>query len=241
MQLLTKPGGNPKLSKGLQDYLAFILHLAPAKMGQRENVCKNASPECIALCLNYSGHAMISGPKNPKRNMILAARVRKTQFLFDNPIAFEARLTREIQNAIKYAHKRGKIPCFRLNGTSDLDWTAIVNKFSAYQFYDYTKVPERMNRYLLGLLPSNYHLTFSFSGRNEELCKSFLSRGGSVAVAFARPVGTPYVRPLAWHGYVTIDGDATDLRFTDTPGTVVALKAKGIARTYKANRFVVGS
>jgi hypothetical protein len=183
----------------------------------------------------------MAGPKNPMYNTILAARVRKTQELFDNREIFLARLRREIQNAIKYATKRNKIPCFRLNGTSDIDWTDFIREFPTVQFYDYTKVPERMNRYLLGLLPKNYHLTFSFNGRNGDLCRSFLARGGSVAVAFARPVGVPYNRPTEWHGYATLDGDASDLRFNDPAGTVVALKAKGEARKYKSNPFIVRS
>jgi hypothetical protein len=116
-----------------------------------------------------------------------------------------------------------------------------VRKFPHAQFYDYTKNVLRMHNFLLGKLPPNYHLTFSFSGHNADLCRSILSRGGNVAVAFARPLGSTYARPSTFLGFPTIDGDATDLRFRDAPGTIVALRAKGRARKVRNSPFVIGS
>ena len=234
-RLLTKPGGNAKLAKGNGDVFApYILHLAPFGSSGAGNTCPNASTECVSLCLNVSGRAMMFPD-------ILRARVKKTRDYYENRSAFLARLHREIRNAIKNATKKGLVPAFRLNGTSDLDWSEVISEYPTVRFYDYTKDPVRYHRFLLGLLPRNYYLTFSFSGHNGELCRSFLARGGTVAVAFARPVGAPYARPAAWCGFPTIDGDASDLRFRDAPGTVVALKAKGKARKAKGNPFIVGS
>lgn len=240
MRLLTKLGGNAKLRKGTGGFAPFILHLAPAGMGGRGNVCPGASPECIALCLNYSGRAMME-PKNPKQNRILGARVRKTQFLFDDSMGFLNQLKKEIRNAIRLAGKKGLTPVFRLNGTSDLIWEDVIREFPNVQFYDYTKNPVLYNRYLLEKLPSNYHLTFSFSGRNRELCESFLMRGGNVAMAFARPIGQPFAMPQWWGKFPVYDGDKSDLRFLDPVGAVIGLKAKGMARKVTGNPFVVGS
>jgi len=237
MRLLTKPGGNAKLTHGTNGYLPYVLHLAPARSAGEKNVCPDATPECIALCLNVSGRSMMF-PNVKGRNPILDARIRKTQFFFQNRTEFLQTLRKEIKNAVKRSNGKA---VFRLNGTSDLDFLDIIREFPTVQFYDYTKSPQRMHEFLLGILPPNYHLTFSFSGRNADLCRSFLARGGNVAVAFARPIGVKYNRPETWEGYSTIDGDASDLRFLDSKGIVVALKAKGTARKVSGNRFIVGS
>ena len=234
-RLLTKPGGNAKLAKGNgSNFAPYILHLAPFTSSGAGDTCPHASPECIALCLNVSGRANIFPA-------ILRGRAEKTRSYFADRAGFIFRLKREIANAIKREAKQGRTAVFRLNGTSDLEWSDVISAFPETQFYDYTKDPVRYNRFLLGLLPPNYHLTFSYSGRNADLCRSFLARGGTVAAAFARPIGAKYVRPVEWCGFPTIDGDASDLRFLDTTGTVVALKAKGKARKAKGNPFVIGS
>lgn len=234
-KLLTAPGANAKLAKGNGAVFApYILHLAPARSAARENVCPDATGECIALCLNTAGRANIFP-------MILKGRIKKTREYFDNRIEFLRRLVREISLAISREAKKGRKAVFRLNGTSDLDFLEIVKLFPNAQFYDYTKNVLRMHQFLLGKLPLNYHLTFSFSGQNAELCRSILARGGNVAVAFARPVGSSYARPGTYLGFPTLDGDASDLRFRDSPGYVVALKAKGKARKTKENPFIVGS
>ena len=234
-RLLTKPGGNAKLAKGNGAVFApYILHLAPARSAGRDNICPDATRECISLCLNRSGRAEIFPA-------VLKGRVKKTREFFDNRAEFLRRLEREIFLAIAREGKKGRKAVFRLNGTSDLDFLDIVRKFPTVQFYDYTKNVLRFHNFLLGRLPPNYHLTFSFSGHNESLCRSFLARGGNVAVAFARPLGAPYARPVAWQGFPTIDGDASDLRFRDSPGSVVALRAKGRARKVRNSPFVIGS
>ena len=234
MSLLTHPGANAKLSKGNGPTFApYILHLAPAK-SSGHNTCPFASKECISLCLNTAGRANIFPT-------ILEARKRKTRELFSDRNNFLVRLKHEIQLAIRRERKKGRIAVFRLNGTSDLDFMEIVSAFPDTQFYDYTKNVQVYHRFLLGLLPGNYYLTFSFDGHNAEMCKSFLRRGGTVAVGFAWPIGKKYTMPSKWERFSTIDGDVSDLRFLDKPGKVVALKAKGRARKNSRNPFVVGS
>jgi hypothetical protein len=104
------------------------------------------------------------------------------------------------------------------------------------QFYDYTKVPARMRRYLAGKLPANYSLTFSRSEKNEAECLSVLAQGGNVAVVFATRKGEPL--PATWHGYRVIDGDLSDVRYLDPRNVVVGLRAKGSAKHDKTG-FVV--
>jgi len=234
-RLLTRPGGNAKLSHGNGGGFApYILHLAPARSAGRDNICPDATRECISLCLNRSGRAEVFP-------MVLKGRIKKTREFFDNRTEFLRSLEREIRNAIALERKKGRKAVFRLNGTSDIDFLDIVRKFPHVQFYDYTKNVLRFHNFLLGGLPPNYHLTFSFSGHNGDLCRSFLARGGNIAVAFARPIGATYHRPGTLWGFPTIDGDASDLRFRDSPGSVVALRAKGKARKAKGNSFIVGS
>ena len=67
----------------------------------------------------------------------------------------------ELQAFINKAEKKGKIPCIRLNGTSDIQWEYIeyqgknvFDTFPDVQFYDYTKIPTRK---IDGI--KNYHLT----------------------------------------------------------------------------------
>lgn len=234
MSLLTHPGANAKLAHGNgSTYAPYIMHLAPAK-SSGHNTCPNASRECIALCLNTAGRARIFP-------MILEARKRKTRELFSDRKDFLMRLTHEIELAIRREGKKGRTAVFRLNGTSDLDFMEVVSMFPDTQFYDYTKDFLLFHRFLLGHLPSNYDLTFSFDGHNTNMCKSFLRRGGNVAVGFAWPVGTKYTQPSKWERFSTINGDESDLRFLDTKGKVVALKAKGKARNAKDNAFIIGS
>jgi hypothetical protein len=232
--MLTKGQANAKLAKD-SSYLSYGLFLAPADSAGSATVCPFASPECIDLCLNVSGRAEIFPA-------ILQARKEKTLDFFRERFTFLAKVDREIANGIKLATKIGKTAAFRCDGTSDVGiGEEFARKYPAAQFYDYTKNPHRMRKFLRGEMPKNYHLTFSFSGHNQAECVEFLSMGGNVAVTFARPIGAKYVRPAEWCGFPTIDGDISDNRFLDEKGKVVALKAKGRARRVKGNPFVVGS
>lgn len=234
MKLLTHPGANAKLAKGNgNNFSPYILHLAPAK-SSGHNVCPYASKECISLCLNTAGRAKIFP-------QILEARKRKTREFFADRQDFLTRLKHEIRLAKRREGKNSRTAVFRLNGTSDIDFMEVISEWPDTQFYDYTKNFHTYDSFLLKELPENYHLTFSFDGHNTGLCKSFLRRGGTVAVGFAWPIGTKYVRPSKWERFSTIDGDASDLRFLDSKGKVIALKAKGKARKVKRNPFIVGS
>ena len=149
--LLTK--GNPKTIKGQKKgYLTWILHLAPYTLSGK-NVCPKATPGCIAACLNLAGRGGMFKEGAPI-NSIQKARIRKTRAFWADRDAFMLELAADIQRAINYTEKKGMIPVFRLNGTSDLSWEKytvgetdanIFELFGDTQFYDYTAVLGRKN------------------------------------------------------------------------------------------------
>ena len=92
------------------------------------------------------------------------------------------------------------------------------------QFYDYTKILNRKN------LPSNYHLTVSYSEASDRYASQVLQvkqdSSTNIAVVFKDKASIP----STYKGYNVIDGDKDDLRFLDIPNSVVALYAKGQAK-----------
>lgn len=228
MKLLTEGKANTKLAKGRDsDYETVGLFLAPHTLnGQGVNLCPFASKSCVAACLNTAGLAGVF----PK---IIQARIRKAQWYLEDRHAFINQLEWEIMKAEEKATRHGKKLAVRLNGTSDIKWPdTIMLHFPRVQFYDYTKDPYKMRRYLNGLTPSNYHLTFSYSGENLVECQTVLGLKGNVTVVFS---SSDF--PTEWNGVKVISGENTDFRFLDERGVVVGLKAKGKAK----NKEVAGS
>ena len=212
---------NPKIQKGTErGYLSFILHLAPADLSGRE-VCPKRTAGCTSACLNTAGRGGMF-KRGETTNVIQKARIRKTQYFFDNRDAFMADLVTDIMRAVNYARRKGLVPVFRLNGTSDLSWEKypvphhgrnIFDTFSTLQFYDYTKVLGRK----VADLP-NYHLTFSAADGNDADVARALAQGMNVTVVYDKiPQGV-------------YSADDTDLRFLDPKVGIIGLKAKGRAK-----------
>jgi hypothetical protein len=211
---------NPKIQKGTKlGYLSFILHLAPADLSGRET-CPKRTAGCTAACLNTAGRGGMF-KRGETTNMIQKARIRKTVSFFEDRAQFMYDLYKDIQKAIKFAERKGLIPVFRLNGTSDLSWEKydmlpglnVFECFPTVQFYDYTKI---LGRKVAGY--SNYHLTFSKADGNDSDVADALLQGMSVVAVYDRiPAGTP-------------SADETDLRFLDPKGVMLGLKAKGRAK-----------
>lgn len=232
MKLLTEAASNAKTAKNTQfaQYLTFILHLAPSTLSGF-NTCPKASNGCKAACLNTAGRGAFSN--------VQAARIRKTHFFVKERKQFLSVLAKDIESAIRKAGKSGQQVVIRLNGTSDIDWTAIrfedgrncFERWPHVQWYDYTKrldIVQKSAKY------SNYSITFSRAENNTADCIEALKLGVNVAVVFKGDV------PRQFLGKSTIDGDSHDLRFLDARGHVVALKAKGKARK-DSTGFVVNS
>jgi hypothetical protein len=167
--------------------------------------------------------------------MIQEARIRKTAFFFEERAGFMEWLVADIKLAIKQSAKKGLIPVFRLNGTSDLSWEKYEvicdgklyrNIFAAFpdvQFYDYTKV---LGRKVADI--KNYHLTFSAADGNDNDVVKAIQQDYNVATVFGIKKTLPM--PESYNGLPVFNGDESDLRFLDPKGVVVGLYAKGKAK-----------
>ena len=220
----------PKLSKGEAfGFLSAGVHLAPARLSGFQ-VCASASTGCAASCLNSAGMGAF--------NSTQAARIKKTQWLFNDRLDFMAKLVKETRRIMRKAFRQDMTPAFRLNLTSDVRWELIPvtvdgveypNVMSAFpdrQFYDYTKHRNRIGR---ENIPANYHLTFS---RSEDVsldeCVGMIDAGTNVAIVFDVP--KDQALPTTFMGRPVIDGRVTDLRFLDPVGVWVGLSALGKAK-----------
>jgi hypothetical protein len=219
-------------SKG---YLTGVLYLAPHKLSGI-NICPSASPQCIASCLNGAGRGVFPN--------VQAARLRKTKLFHEDRSEFFTLLRDDINRLVNAAKSRGLAPCVRLNGTSDIPWEltylpsqtgmkhTILSMYAGVQFYDYTKIESRALAWARGLMPENYHLTFSYSGGRQPRLPKILETRCNVAVVFRNTLPETYLSRRV------IDGDTSDLRFRDPRGVIVGLTAKGPARKADAG-FVV--
>ncbi len=234
MKLLST--GNPKVLKGLsQGYNTYILHLAPSTLSGY-NTCPKATAGCIASCLNTAGRGGMF-KRGETTNAIQQARIRKTIMFYEERNAFFYLLVKDIELAIKQSAKKGLIPVFRLNGTSDLSWEkyevvrngeVFTNIFAAFpdvQFYDYTKV---IGRKVSGI--KNYHLTFSMADANYMDCKRAVEEGMNVAVVFGIKKGTKMPEKYFNYNMTVFNGDDSDLRFLDPKNSIIGLYAKGKAK-----------
>jgi len=211
---------NPKIQKGTErGYLSFILHLAPSTLSGH-NTCPKATKGCIAACLNTAGRGGMF-KRGETTNVIQKARIRKTNYFYNDRAGFMFDLMQDIKKGIRLANKLGLEPVFRLNGTSDLSWEKytmtegknVFDVFAGIQFYDYTKVLGRKVKHI-----ENYHLTFSRAESNAADIPKAVAQGMNVAVVYDKiPEGV-------------FSADADDLRFLDPKVGIIGLKAKGRAK-----------
>ena len=213
-------------SKKFSHQYTYAIYLAPANLSGY-NVCSHSTPECRLGCLNTSGRAGIeifSGI-----TMIQNARIKKARLFYEQPEFFMAWMISEIKYYKRKAEKDGYYFSARLNATSDIDWQnvkvdgkSIFELFPDVAFYDYTK---NVNKFIDHT--SNYHLTYSYTGRNWKSCEAVLKHGHNVAIIFN--VKHERYLPLTFKGYTVINGDLTDYRIDDAKGIIVGLKWKRIA------------
>jgi hypothetical protein len=235
-----------KMEKGKKEnYDSYVLYLSPAE-SSGVNVCRYASEGCIAACLNISGHALIAARAKGAANPIAISRLKKTWLaVFAREFA-EMVIESEIEREAKKSKGKGHYFCARLNGTADIFWGKTIRKFPEIQFYDYTK-----NASFLKLSKAfpNWHLTFSFSGKNHESVTEALETGFNVAFPV---VGKKDVQSLI-DSRAGFSMDETDLRFLDaskggfglltvkeTPGTVAGIAAGFLLSKDAFLSFVAG-
>ena len=246
-------GSDAKTIKGeKENVMTGILYLSPYKKSGK-NFCSHATAGCIIGCLDTAGRGQM--------NCIQEARLRKSLYFINNKTNFMLDLIESIIRLKKKAYNKGFTPVVRLNGTSDLLWENIkiswsdilsrkyiinnykyisldnktannhslkpinlMDLFNDIMFYDYSKNPFRNT-------PSNYHLTFSRAENNDNNVQIAIERGLNVAVVFED-------LPKTFMGRKVINGDKTDLRFTDPKNIIVGLIPKGKA-IHDTTGFVV--
>ena len=200
------------------------------------NVCPN-SEYCKDNCLNGSGHNRVN--RLSKKDTIDRSRTIKTRLLFANKEVFMRIMIHEIEKERKKAENNGTFFSIRLNCTSDINPIAftlngknILEIFPDIQFYDYTKV---LNRIALAKKYSNYDITWSIDGseKNREIGLELLKNGGRVAVVYGEND-----MPKTWYGYECCNGDETDYRPSDI-APVCALKFKKTANNYVNGKFTL--
>lgn len=242
MTLLSNASSNPKTAKLLDEFgfEAVVHHMCPDTLADGEHtVCPWSTPGCRASCLNTAGRSQVTGDltvKNLETYMIHRSRIGKTLDFFADRQAYADRLVEELAQLEKRAIKKQLMPVARLNTTSDVAWENWISMetFSNTQFYDYTKGELRMHRFLAGMLPSNYHLTYSHDEfTTPRLVKIITGKGGNVAVVFRKEI------PPAFRGIEVISGMEHDFRFMDKKGFIVGLIARGRAK-HDTTGFVIG-
>lgn len=215
-------GVDAKTIKGEKiGYLTGILYLAPATV-TKYNTCSMAhKAQCAKACLYSAGRGAF--------NNVQQSRIDKTLYFFEDRDAFMRTLFKNIVSLIKKAEKLGLKPLVRLNGTSDIRWetipfegATIFEAFPDVQFYDYTKDANRKD------IPSNYDLTFSYSGVSTfaPYVEKAQSKGMRMAVVFRKESTIP----VFFKGIKVVSGDNSDVRHLDDQGVIVGLYAKGAAK-----------
>tara|TARA_R110000824_G_scaffold65440_8_gene170446 strand:+ start:937 stop:1668 length:732 start_codon:yes stop_codon:yes gene_type:complete len=227
--LLSKGNTNAKTSKN--SLKTFILYLAPHKQNDKNiNICPMASKGCISACLYTAGRGKFSNVQN--------ARINKTNFYIYDKEMFVLKLASEIIKETNKAKKNKEKIAFRLNGTSDIDFIYLLQKYAQLDveslkenavFYDYTKILGKVKKYKNY---TNYHLTFSRAEDNNSIAEAALNDGANVAIVFRDGL------PKFWRGYKVIDGDTSDILMVYNKNVVLGLKAKGEAKKDKSG-FVV--
>lgn len=221
-----RSGHNAKSDRTMSKYANvkhFMLYLYPT-FNKTINTCPFASSACKKACLVGCGRGRFQN--------VIDARKRKTEMLANDFEGSCRQIVAEINALLVLESVKGggNEFVFRLNGTSDIDFSKVWNNNYLFDmgviFCEYTKNPFRMSEFLQGKFNKNVHFTFSYSGKNWNQCVEVLNKGGNVAVPFACDK-----LPETYKGYRVINGDLHDLRYKDEgKGVIVGLKAKGTKR-----------
>lgn len=223
-KLLSDGKSNAKTVKN--ELKSFILYLSPANQNSYgKEICAKRSKGCTVGCLVTTYR--MAWQSN------IAARVRKTDFYFSDRAGFCKMLFSELAEISRKAVKGKYKVAIRLNGTSDLDFFAIVKNqigrdlltLDNLVYYDYTKLIGKVLKYQEVMKAGKYFLTFSRSENNWSECLQALALGVNVAVVFDRKKPLPET----FEGYQVIDGDLSDIEMLSNSGVILGLKAKGKA------------
>lgn len=236
-------------TKMLHSYLhhisTYCIYLSSGDLSGIETCNKKYSVLCRQNCLMGSGQNKLSRlSTSSNHGFVDKSRNLKTRLFYANRQVFMRIMLHEIEREMRRADIKGHEFSIRINATSDINPTTfyyidevigkknLFEKLPQVQFYDYTKVPSRLE---LAKQYKNYDVTWSIDGGEENLRigLDYLKQGGRVAVVF----GTDTF-PKKWHGYDVINGDESDARYHNG-NVVVGLKFKKTANNYKNGKFIM--
>jgi hypothetical protein len=216
-------GSSTKLEKGADKYDSYVMYLQPADKVAAQTICAFAAKAgCKEPCLIDSGQLGMSTGQN--------AATKRTILMLLRPDYFKKQVLAEIDKAERRAAKPEQLPAlFRLNGTSDLDFSDIINQRPDSMFYDYSKILSHVRKNTI----ANYDLTFSgsmYSKQSRAALHKAVTAGHRIAMAFNTK--------LIASDSLTIpdnlaDFDKTDLRHLDGP-VIGALTRKGSNKKQRA-------
>ena len=254
-KLLSDATSNTKTRKSQREEFRIVtLSLSPAdEAGTGKSNCPNSTQSCRAACVGGPNVGLAS-----VFSLIMKARAEKTRFLQEDRPAFLKQLCSEIASRQRQAENEGAQLVCRLNAFSDLPWESraygeIPQQFTGVIFYDYTKLHSRV-----GQTPKNYSLCASWSEnpKHQDACVELLLAGHNVAVPFASSNGgtgwkaydqaLPQWCELRGHRFNVLDGDISDLRFTDRGpsrsgrGNVIGLRLKAGSNATRAAAIDAG-
>jgi len=230
MKLLSDPKANYKANKNIklnnETYFLSFAHsdlsgynVCPIANRLKANENNPKKSNCSQVCVGYNGNAN-------RFKSIMESRIKKTKYFFEDRQNFMNQLVKEIYLAIEKSNKKGFQASFRLNAYSDIKWekikilkfgsSSIFELFPGVEFYDYTKLENRIT-------PLNYNLTYSHFGKWEATEKA-IEKGLNVAMVFNKQNKLP----KKYNGLSVVNGDENDLRTpqNDGKGVIVGLLAK---------------
>lgn len=208
-------------------------------------LCVGSNPACREACLINTGN-------NPVADSQVSIKLARTEALILEPVAWMKMFLEAVKWHIEWCkdpppkirRETGAdrfVPYLRPNVLSDIPWELVFpemfSMFRGLHWYDYTKVAGRQLR-------SDYDLTFSFSGTNQNEVEYELRRGRRIAVVFLLPRpckgeakklrcrGLPtkrqcdVVTEYTFMGQRVLDGDCHDFRPLDPPRSVIGLTYK---------------
>ena len=206
-----------KTNKGPKQYEIPVMYLQPHNKVGKETLCIGAEiGGCAKDCLISSGHLGMSAAQK--------ASTKRTILYLLKPELFEQLLLLEIDQKQLAGQMAGKIVYFRLNGTSDIDWSHIIKQRPNCNFYDYTKNLAIASR---NKLP-NYDVTYSgsmFSKQSKAALKKAVKRKLKIALAFNTKHAKKDDLIIASDKFADFDKD--DLRPLNDDGAIGALTRKG--------------
>lgn len=208
-------GSSQKVEKGADKFTTYILYLQPADKVATNTLCVFADlAGCKKPCLISSGQLGMTTGQN--------AATKRTVLMLLRPKWFESQILTEVDKAERKAAAEGIPALFRLNGTSDIDFSYIIKQRPDSLWYDYTKILSRISKNTL----DNYDLTFSgsmYSTQSRAALLKAVQRKHRIAVAFnTKGISRDSLAvPVGFSNF-----DNTDLRHLDGP-VIGALKRKG--------------